>query len=239
MSKKIIALALVLVLVATVFTACGEKYRVEKIAGNEHAVMTDEEGNVVIDPDKGVQAIVTDRDGEIVTYENKEPQTYWVSIPNYFVADGVYHSSIYTMKTIDGWDMLDSGIMEKKDSEGKCTIKCSAVIEKDYEEASLLDWLVLRDKRNAEAKPLYEEKGYKVTVEKKEVTVSGTAMVHYKEVIYNPDGSLANYSETLYFQLGSYDKYSIQYSSQEGVGYNDKFDFIDFVDNNFAIVKTK
>lgn len=238
MSKKIIALALVLVLVATVFTACGEKYRVEKIAGNEHAVMTDEEGNVVIDPDKGVQAIVTDKDGEIVTYENKEPQTYWVSIPNYFVADGVLHSSLYSMKAIDGWDMSDYGIMEKKGTEGKCEVHCAAVIEKGYEDASLLDWLLVRDERNAQAKPLYEAEGYKVTVEKTNVTVTNKdlPMVHYKEVIYNPDGSLANYSECLYFQLGSSDKYVIQYSCKDGVGYDEDFDFIGFVDTNFTLV---
>ena len=51
MSKKIIALALVLVTVATVFTACQKKLDMYKINGVDVPVMTNEDGKAVIDED--------------------------------------------------------------------------------------------------------------------------------------------------------------------------------------------
>ena len=61
-------------------------------------------------------------------------------------------------------------------------------------------------------------------------------MVYYKEIIYNPDGTYANYSESLYFQYGkTTDKYCIQYKSANGVGVDEKFNFIEFVNSNFTV----
>ena len=239
MSKKIIAVALAIVMIAVMFTACSKKLRVEKIEGKEHAVMTDKDGNVVVDASNRVQAIVTDRAGEIVTYEGGEPQTYWVPIQNYFVADGKLYTGMCVLSSVKGWEMAEAGVMEKKDTDGKCTITVSIMIEKDYEDASLEEWLAHNRETEKELAIALKENGYSVEASEEKVTLTDRDinMILRKAVIYNPDGSIANYSESLFFQLGASQKYSIQYKCVDGVGYDESFDFIDFVDNNFKLIK--
>ncbi len=239
MSKKIIAVALAIVTIAVMFTACNKKLRVEKIQGKEHAVMTDKDGSVIVDANNKVQAIVTDNAGEVVTFENGEPQTYWVPITNYFVADGKLYTSVYTLTSVKGWQMNDSGVMEKDGSEGKCTIKVAKVLTKDYEDKTLEEFLEFKEKQDVAARPEYEKQGYTISYTKETVSLTekNIKMTSYKVIIYNKDGSIANYAETLYFQLGRTDKYSIHYSSADGVGYDEKFDFRAFVNENFELIK--
>ena len=237
MSKKIIALALVLVTVATVFTASQKKLDMYKINGVDVPVMTNEDGKAVIDEDNRICAIVTDREGEVVTYENKEPQTHWITVENSYVVDDTVYTPVFSMKCLDGWEFNVIGGMEKKRTDGKCKIECAAVIEKDYMDSSLDEYLEAKDERNVTAMAEFEKAGYKISVEKKlvEATVDKIPMVHYKEVIYNSDGSIANYSESLYFQQGESNKYVIHYTSREGVGHKDDFNFIEFVNSNVTI----
>ncbi len=241
MSKKIIAIALALVSVATVFTACQKKLDIYKISGVDVAVVTNEDGKAIVDESNRIAAIVTDREGEIVTYENKEPQTYWATVQNSFVADHTLYTPVYVMAGLDGWEFNAIGGMEKKKTNGQCKIECAIIIEEEYMDKSLEDYLKMRDERNAQALVLYEKEGYKVTVEKKavELTEKKIPMVYYTEIIYNSDGSIANYSESLYFQYGGTDKYSIQYKSAEGVGLDKDFNFIEFVNNNFKLREIK
>ena len=237
MSKKIIAVAIALVCVATAFTACQKKLDMYKINGIEVPVMTDADGKALIDESNRIAVIVTDREGEIVTYENKEPQTYWATVKNSYVVDNTLYGSIYAMEGIDGWEFNTVGGLEKKRTSGKCKIQCAQIAEKDYMDKDLEEYLEMRDERNETAMTVFENEGYKVSVEKRnvELTKDKVPMVYYKEIIYNNDGSIANYSETLYFQYEGTDKYSVQYTSAEGKGLDKDFNFIDFVDNNFTL----
>lgn len=241
MSKKIIALALVLVTIATVFTACQKKLDIYKVAGKDVAVLTNEDGKVVIDDKNRLCALVTDEDGEIITYENKEPQTRWITLKNAFIADNTVYTHAFVMEGIDGWEFNPLGALEKEKTDGKCKISCSFVAEKEYLETPLDEYIDIYDQRNAAALALFEKEGYKVTVEKKlvEATAKKTPMVYYKQVIYNSDGSIVNYGESLYFSAGGTDKYIIQYSSSEGVGLDDSFNLMDFVNSNFQVREIK
>ena len=88
MEKKIIAVALVIVVMVTAFVGCGQKYKTTKIGNKEYLLHTDAEGNTVMKDDQLV-AVVTDRDGEIITYENGENQTYYIDLPqSYIEGDG-------------------------------------------------------------------------------------------------------------------------------------------------------
>ena len=89
MEKKIIAIALVLVVMVTAFVGCGQKYKTTKVGNKEYLLHTDAEGNTIIKDDQLV-AVVTDRDGEIITYENGENQTFYVEIPKEFVIGSGY-----------------------------------------------------------------------------------------------------------------------------------------------------
>lgn len=81
MDKKIIAVALVLVLMVTAFVGCGKKYETTKINGMEFVLVTDAEGNTIIDEDNRVAIHPTDRNGNIPKDENGEPQTNWIPLP--------------------------------------------------------------------------------------------------------------------------------------------------------------
>ena len=238
MSKKIIAVALALVCIATVFTACQQKLDIYKVGGKDVAVMTDVDGNVVIDEKNRLCAIVTDREGEIITFENKEPQTYWIVIDSNFIADNTVYTKQFIMKGLKGWEFTAIGSMQKNKTNGQCQISCSLVMAEGFEDKTLDEYLAYRDNLNLEAKALYESQNYKVTVEKKavEVTADNIPMIYYKETIENPDGTYANYSESVYFQYGTTtDKYCLQYKSANGVGLDEDFDFIEFVNNNFTV----
>lgn len=237
MSKKIIALALAVVSVATIFTACRHKVDLYKINGVEVAVVTDEDDKAVVDEHNRIAAVVTDRNGEVVTFGNGEPQTYWLTVQNSFVADNTVYTKVYTMEGLDGWEFDTIGNMVKKKTNNQCKIQCGMVIEKEYMDKSLEDYLKMRDERNAQAKVLYENEGYKVSVEKRvvEATEDKIPMIYYKEIIYNSDGSIANYSESLYFEYGKTDKYNIHYTCASGVGFDKDFNFLSFVNGHVKI----
>ncbi len=241
MSKKIIALALTLICIATVFTACQQKLDLYKINGVDVAVVTDADGKAIVDESNRIAAIVTDREGEVQTHLNGEPQTYWATVQNSFVADHTLYASNYVMEGLDGWEFNAIGGMEKKKTNGQCKIQCAMVIEEGYVDKSLDEYLKMRDDRNAEALALYEKEGYKVTVEKKavELTEKKIPMIHYTEIIYNKDGSIANYSESLYFEYKGTEKYNIHFTSTNGVGLDKDFNFIEFVNTNFHLREIK
>ena len=125
-------------------------------------------------------------------------------------------------------------LIEKPDGE-----QWELEIEKDYEDASLEEWLAHNRETEKELAIALKENGYSVEASEEKVTLTDRDinMILRKAVIYNPDGSIANYSESLFFQLGASQKYSIQYKCVDGVGYDESFDFIDFVDNNFKLIK--
>ena len=55
MEKKIIAIALVLVVMVTAFVGCGQKYKTTKVGNNEYLLHTDAEGNTIIKDDQLVE----------------------------------------------------------------------------------------------------------------------------------------------------------------------------------------
>ena len=113
MEKKIIAIALVLVVMVTAFVGCGQKYKTTKVGNKEYLLHTDAEGNTIIKDDKLV-AVVTDRDGEIITYENGENQTYYVPIPGSLVIDGIVRGDNFTLNILDGWTSTDNNRINKE-----------------------------------------------------------------------------------------------------------------------------
>ena len=70
MNKKILAVALAILFIATAFTACKTKLDMTEINGTEFPLLTDKNGETIINEDNQVAVIVTDRDGEVITYEN-------------------------------------------------------------------------------------------------------------------------------------------------------------------------
>ena len=85
MSKKILALALAIVFVATAFTACKKGPELTEVNGKEYPLATDKDGQTVINDENQIAVLVTDRNNEVLTYENGENQTYWIDVPKEIV----------------------------------------------------------------------------------------------------------------------------------------------------------
>lgn len=253
MEKKIIAVALVLVLMVTAFVGCGKKYNTTKLNGKEYLLHTDAEGNTMIKDDQ-IVAVVTDRDGEIVTYEDGENQTYYVDIPGSLVIDGVVRGDNFKLNILKGWTSTDYNKIIKDKTDDKCYIQFNKVKEFGKDE-NLELYLEKIDEQNQEIIDAFSNeeimnnlikqnpdvakfKGCTYTIDKSD-TIITTENLQCRARIHkavDKDGNLVHYAENYYFVI---DKalYSLDYACEDGVGYDAEFNFREYTLENFTFVK--
>lgn len=83
-----------------------------------YEVVTDEEGNTVLNENGEIEIYVTDEDGKKVTDENGEIKTGAVPFPDQ-ITDGVFHETKYfKMVYPNGWTVGNSGIATSKKYKG-------------------------------------------------------------------------------------------------------------------------
>lgn len=99
MNKKILAVALAILFIATAFTACKTKLDMTEIGGREYPLATDSKGNTIANEENQVAVIVTDREGEVITYADGEDQTYWLDLPS-----NIVEGEDYTFTMGEGWE---------------------------------------------------------------------------------------------------------------------------------------
>ena len=254
MEKKIIAIALVLVLMVTAFVGCGKNHNKMNIGGKEVLLETDAEGSTLIKDDKLV-AIVTDNAGEIITHENGENQTYYINIPGSLVIDGITHGEHYKLKLLKGWTATDFNKVYKDGTDGKCYIDCVMALSK-FEEGEDIDTYLEKIDTQDETviKVFSDEKAMAELVKdnpavekfngcKYEVTKSNASITKdnlscrvriHKAVDKN--GDLIHYVESYYFVSGE-SLYTLSYTCEDGKGYDKTFDFKSYVNQNFTFVK--
>lgn len=254
MDKKIIAVALVLVLMVTAFVGCGQKYKTTELGGKDYLLETDREGNTIV-RDEGIVAVVTDREGEIITYENGENQTYYVPIPGSLVIDGVVRGDNFKLNILDGWTSTDYNKIIKDKTDDKCYIQFAKIINKFEKDENLDTYLAEVDELNKKIAEGFSNeetmnnlikdnpdlatlKGVRYTIEKSD-TVLTTDSIHCKVRVHkfvDKDGKIIQYVENYYFESeGSV--YRLDFACQEGVGYDETFDFKSYANENFKFVK--
>ena len=123
MNKKILAVALALLFVVAAFTACKSKLDMTEINGNEYPLMTDKDGETIVNQDNQVAVLVTDREGEVITYADGEDQTYWLQLDGDYVTDDMIQGKLYKLGVPKGWTGNKYGRVEKDKTDGKCYIK--------------------------------------------------------------------------------------------------------------------
>ncbi|MBQ5677926.1 MAG: hypothetical protein IIV47_03585 [Clostridia bacterium] len=254
MEKKIIAIALVLVVMVTAFVGCGQKYKTTKVGNNEYLLHTDAEGNTIIKDDQLV-AVVTDRDGEIITYENGENQTYYVPIPGSLVIDGIVRGDNFTLNILDGWTSTDYNRIIKDKTDNKCYIQFTQLIKEFGKGENINTYLETVDKNNQDVIDIFADeeameeliksnpavakyKGCTYTIEKDETVISKDnipCQVRIHKAV-DKDGNLIHYAENYYFMLDK-SLYSLDYACEDGVGYDAEFDFKSYANQNFTFVK--
>ena len=254
MEKKIIAIALVLVLMVTAFVGCGKKYETTKVGNKEYLLHTDAEGNTVVKDDQLV-AVVTDRDGEIVTYDNGENQTYYVDIPGSVVIDGIVRGDNFRLNILKGWTSTDYNMIFKDKTDNKCHIQFTQLIKEFEKGENINTYMETVDKNNkdiitafsndefmdklAKDNPDIEKfRGCTYTIEEGETVISKDnipCLVRIHKAV-DKDGNLLHYAENYYF-VSDKSLYSLDYVCEDGVGYDAEFDFKSYANQNFTFVK--
>ena len=253
MSKKIIALSLALMLIVTCFVACGKKYETTKINGEEVILVTDENGNPIINEKNEVVVLVTDRAGEVLTYANGEDQTRYISLQNALEIKGVAYGEHYKMNVLDGWTIGNGDKLIKDKTDGKCYIqfldvhtlgmnekfdevfaetdKANEDIQKAFEDEAKMKELI---KTNPD---IAKYEGCKYTIDTQETTFTSKAFPCKKYIhkIVDADGDVVHYVNNYYF-LVSKTIYNVSYTCVDGVGYDAEFDFDAYLRTNFTFV---
>ncbi len=237
MEKKIIAIALVLVLMVTALVGCSKKYETTKLNGKEYLLVTDDEGNTVINDKNQVAAVVTDEDGEIITYENGEQQTYQVQLYGPVVVDGAARGTNYKINIPQGWTAIDGDKISKDKTEDNCYIQFAKVIEFDKDN-NLDTYLEKIETQNKQLVSGFEKEGYTLTVDESDIVLTADNL-HCRAYIYkvvDADGKLIHYAENYYFAV-SKTAYKLSYVCEDGIGYDETFNFKSYANENFTFVK--
>lgn len=232
MSKKIIAILLVFTLVITCFVACQKKkLDTVTINGEEVAIATDEDGNTMVNDENQLAVIVTDFDGEVITYENGEDQTRWVDVGSGFVGDGYVMGENYRFVLLEGWNGDVLGRAVKDGTDQKCYIQF--VKSKEISEDETVDiYFENLDAQNEQLIEGLKKEGLTLTVDTNETTVKTYNGLHYVYKIVDGDGKVVHYAENYYFVVGTI-IYSVNYACVDGVGYDETFNFGSYVNDNF------
>ena len=256
MNKKIMAIALAMVFIATAFTACKKEIETMKISGGEYPVYRDDKGELVINDGNEIAILVTDRQNqEVITEEGGEPQTYWLPMNVDTIGDGFIQGKNYKLNIPDGWTGSKYGRVVKNNTDDKCYIKFTkhTDLKKDETIETYLDALdseseAIGEKINdsvAMAELIkknpsfaaYEECKY--TLEKKETVLPGSINSHVRiHKIEDKDGKVVHYAEN-YFFVAKGEVYAVEYACVDGIGYDESFRFADYLRNNFTFKEPK
>lgn len=239
MNKKIIAIFCVLILMVSVFSACGNKgYLLMKDEkGVEHAYVTDENGSTVLNENGDIRVYETDANGKIVKDTDGNPKENILPKPEYFANDNKYKTDDFELAITDEWKNATEG----KYIKGENT-ECFIQISKEFNdlesgegalEYKLTDTINLNEQVVNQLKAQYPvavfNHGYK--------EIGGNTMYVLEYYAENPDKSVAFYSELFYFVVGR-NVYCITYADTNGKEYTQGFDFSSYIENNLTI-KTK
>ena len=124
MNKKILALALAIVFIATAFTACKKGPELTEINGNEYPLAQDDNGETIINEENQIAVLVTDRNNEVLTYEDGENQTHWVQINGPLLMEDKIQTKEYSLGIPEGWEGDEiGGRVIKKGTDSKCYIQ--------------------------------------------------------------------------------------------------------------------
>ena len=236
MSKKIIALSLAILFIVTCFVACGKKYDTTKVNGDNVILVTDEDGNPVIHDADNVIALVTDSDGEVLTYENGEDQTRYIQIKDALEVEGYAYGENNKMKLLNGWSIGTGSRLVKEKTDGKCYIQFTKNKVLKGEE-TIEDYLDAVDTQNDSLVDVFKQKGYTLTITDGTASISGGKIAAEKRVfkIVDSEGTVVHYAENYYFVAGK-TIHSLNYVCENGAGYDESFNFEEFARINFTYI---
>ncbi len=257
MSKKILALALAIVFIATAFTACKKGPELTEINGMELPLVTDKDGQTIINEENQIAVLVTDRNNEVLTDLEGENQTHWVQINGPLVIEDTIQTKEYSLAIPSGWEGDErSGRVNKKGTDGQCYIQVVEVAtlkgeetldtyleEIDAQNTAIAEGFADEEQMNAliEQNPDFASyEGCKYTIAKSTGMISSAALncqVRTHKIV-DKDGKLIHFAENYYF-VANKSIYKLDYICENGEGYNESFNFQQYVAEGFTFKPEK
>lgn len=243
MNKKITAVFCVVILMVSVFTACGKKgMYTQEISGVKQPVVTDENGDVVTNANGEVAVYVTDANGEKVTAENGDPNINYIDAPKVIInPNNTVIVDNFKIKIPDGWEAVENGKVCKKNTDMQCYIQAVYVTSETEDDTfkSYLDATLLNNRQLIDAINSGDEEAKSAGYYSAEYTADDFRFQDYQGkkftyTIYGDKGQVVHYAENIYFVLDSGKIYSIDYICEGGVGYDKEFNFAEFVGNGVS-----
>lgn len=246
MSKKIIAISLALLIMVVGFVGCGKKDTVN-INGKDYYVMTDEDGEAVINDKNQAVGLVTDESGEIVTYEDGEPQTYYIKIFDSYEQNEYAYGEHYKLPLLKGWSIGAGDRITKDGTDGKTYIELAKIKEfktVDGEKETFNDYITEVDANNKQIADAFENeetmdkliegnpglaayKGGKIELGETVTMIKGRQYTVRTFEITDASGKSVHYAENYYF-VDEDVLYKMSYVSQENV---EKMEFRAYLDD--------
>lgn len=211
------------------------KYVMQKIDEKPYIVVLGEDGKHVKNDKNQILVVLTDENGNVVFDENGNPKTTWLDVSGTLTDRTGISGNGFTISIPAGWKPHGAGyiVMEKSQ---KNMIQCS-VINK-YNELSFNEFMNVLSENQAKTHENHKKNGSTVSFESRNITFSDANIsgVYQKEVIHNKNGGLANYKESIYFEMNG-ERYWFVYisSDDESLKAAADFNFLDFVNTNFKV----
>ena len=234
MIKKILAVVLAAVLAALCFAACGKKPETEDLYGEDKPVAYNENGYAVYN-DKGLVRIYdTDDKGNIIKDENGEPQYNYYDVGGSFVHDGILDTKDYAFKMPSGWDVGDNSVFTKRGTDGECKVTI-VVASGSNEEVDFQAYTAEYDKNNEDAVNELKQQGNDASMETESFYLGQAQSPAFAStfIIKDADGKVSHYAVTIYY-LYDAKIFQISYLCNGGVGYDESFDFLSYVKENYV-----
>lgn len=238
MTKKIIAVSLVILLIAVSFAACGKDkgYLLAKDQdGNEHAYVTDAEGNTVLDENGDIRVYETDKNGEIATDKDGSKKENVVKMPEYIAKADKYETPSFYFTIADGWNKADEDGKYIKGENKDCFISISKSFSDVEEgenvlEATLVSTIEINAQVVEKAKKTYPDTTFNYGYEE----VAGQTMYKLEYCFKDDAENVVLYSTSYYFYSDGA-IYNIAYANVNGSEYDANFNFAEFVAANLKM----
>lgn len=237
MTKKIIAISCVLVMLVIAITACRKKPETTEINGQEYVLVTDAEGNTMLSSDGLIRAYVLDEKGYPVTNTDGSYAEKLVTVvEDEIVGDKSVSTSEYSLTMPKGWETDNAGVFTKIGTDSQCTIRMG--FSDALEEISFAEYV----QNNISQNELFistfkqEHPEYTATMDTKGVNFADGKTIGNANIykIADADGKVVHYAVMIYYPYNG-QAYYINYACANGTGYDEEFDFVSYIEQNYVI----
>lgn len=234
MIKKILAVVLAAVLVVLCFAACGKKPKKEDVYGVDQPVAYNDNGYAIFNDEGFLRVYDTDEKGNIKYDSEGNPEYKYYDVGGSYVHDETLETPGYAFKMPSGWKVKDNSTFTKNGTDGACNVKI-ILAEHTSAELTFEQYVDMNKIKNEETVNQLKESGSDVTMDTELFTLGQTQSPAYAAtyLVKDADGKVMHYAVSIYYLYQS-DIYLINYICEDGAGYDESFDFLSYVKENFV-----